>query len=622
MASNEGPLRRLLNRIASENEQNSGHTREQSAEGNTDGDAEQNAGGNAAPRRQPTAPATPFVARPAQPGSPPRGRRTPPTAPPPVTPVTPASPEHRAAPPDLGVRFSVRPAHPVQEDPPVPPPSPSYPARPDVEWRFAGRFPVAQRALGAVGALHRAGAGDWACHAEPGGTAVWLLGTLNPALAAELTTLHGGEPWGLLPHGALVAPHGTPAGGGPGRIADVTAWPRLEAVALVARLPLGVPERAERPAVQVLTVRQLLASVLRQAAAFGVEATVRAVRARPLAGDGAAEPTETLLLELSCPETVPHALVVALAALPRTSVCRPVAGCERLLLDVRLHPPVDEEVLYSPVPEGELWLVGDRMEWPPLRLELVGEASPAPAELVGVAQEPPSGGPYRLPDAALAPATPVRIVPDPGTPGEVDAVLLLDDELPLLRRYLPGRPLGEVAFLLPGPGRHLLLEPVGLARDLPFGVPLRRIGPGGCFLECGYGLAPPLPPSARARLFAVDDSSAVVCWHGGRDRFALAPMVPVWTLWAPTGPVEVSAGLSAAGRELLGALEELVGPARTAGAADAALREEPGEALERAARLRALGDKEGAAEAFRAAGDLLEAARLFEEAALDLPEDP
>jgi hypothetical protein len=480
---------------------------------------------------------------------------------------------------------------------------------------------VAHRALTAAGALHRAGGDAWACHAEPGGTAVWLLGTLNPALSAELTVLHGGEPWRLLPHGALAAPHGAPPADGPGRIAEVTAWPRLDTVDLVARLPLTVPEQAERVAVRVLTVRQLLASVLRQAAAFGVEAATRAVRVRPLA-DGDAEARETLLLELSHPTAVPHALIVALAALPRTSVCRPVAGCERLLVDVRLHPPVDEELLYAPVPEGELWLVGDRTEWPPLRLELLGAPSPAPALLLGAEDEPaPPEVPYRLPDAARAPATPVRVVPDPGAGDQVDAVLLHDDELPLLRRYLPGRPLGEVAFLLPGPGRHLLLEPVGLARDLPFGVPLRRIGPGGCFLECGHGLRPPLPPSARARLFGVDDSSAVVCWHGGRHRFALTPMVPAWTLWAPAQPVEVSEGLSLAGRELLGALEELLGPSVASEASRRAAREDPGEALQRAARLRALGDKEGAAEALRAAGDLLEAARLFEEAALDLPEE-
>ncbi|MFI9151293.1 hypothetical protein [Streptomyces sp. NPDC053367] len=593
MASSEGPLRRLLNRITAEHDQTTGET----------------------PATRPaTAPPPPFVARPAPSGAPPPSRRTPqqsasvPSAPPPA--------EHRTAAPESGVRFSVRPAHPAEEEEP-PPPVPSYDARPAVRWRSAGRFPGTHRALAAVGALHRAGGGEWACHAEPGGTAVWLLGTAGPVLAAELTVLHGGEPVPLLPHGVLAAPYGE----GPARLAEVTAWPRLDPVGLVARLPLTVPEPAGRPCVRVLTVRQLLGSVLRQAAAFGVEVAVRAVRARPLdAGD--AEARETLLLELSAPHTVPHALVTALAALPRTSVCRPVAGCERLLIDVRLRPPVDDEVLYSPVPEGELWLVGDLTEWPPLRLEPLGAPAPAPAVLVGVEEEPlPPSVPYRLPDAVrAAPATPVRVVPDPEARDEVDAVLLHDDELPLLRRYLPGRPLGETAFLLPGPGWHLLLEPAGLARDLPFGVPLRRVGPGALFLECGYGLAPPLPPSARTRLFAVDDSSAVVCSRGGRHRFALAPMVPAWTLWAPPGPVEVSAGLSAAGRELLDALDELVGPV-PASAAGSSPSADPGEALERATRLRALGDKEGAAEAFRVAGDLLEAARLFEEAALDLPEE-
>ncbi|OPG02074.1 hypothetical protein B1R27_34110 [Streptomyces sp. GKU 895] len=397
------------------------------------------------------------------------------------------------------------------------------------------------------------------------------------------------------------------------------AWPGLDLMDLISRLPLISPARADHRTLLVLTAAPLLSSVVRQALAFGVEVSTLAVRAR-LWDSPDTPQRELTAFALTAPDAIPHALVVALSALPRTAVCRPVTGCERLLLDVRLSPPLDDSLLYSPVPEGELWLVGDREEWPPLRLEPLGAPSPVPTELVGVAAEPPPAA-SALPDAARVPSTPVRVVPDAHADTAVDAVLLDDDELPLLRRYLPGRPLGETGFLLPGPGHHLLLEPVGLARDLPFGMPLHRIGPGSLFLESGHRLTPPLPPAARAHLFGLDGTSAVVCWHGGRHRFPLAPMVPLWTLWAPPGPVEVSSGLSKAGRELLDALDALAAASGTSQGPPPTPHHDPAEALERATRLRATGDHEAAAEAYRSAGDHLEAARLFEQAALEGTEE-
>ncbi|MES5823907.1 hypothetical protein [Streptomyces sp. RG80] len=562
----ESPLRRLLNRISPESDA--------AAENGT--------------------PPSPLVARPA-----PRG------VPAPTPPAHPPSGHH-----DHGIRFSVRPASPPDAEVPEPPPVP-YSPHPVVDWRLAGRFPAGHRALGAIEALQGAGAVEWSCHAEPGGGAVWLLSTIGPALGTELLTLHGATSRPVLEHGALA--------GGAGRLDDVLAWPRLDVVDLVSRLPLAPPGTTAHRTLQVLTAPELLPSVVRQALAFGVEVSTLAVRVRSLDGTDPAE-RETVLVALEDAEPVPPALTVALSALPRTAVCRPVAACERLLLDVRLHSPVSDALLYSPVPEGELWLVGDRAEWPPLRLVPLGPPAPVPAELVGVPAEPPPAA-HRLPDSAREPSVPVRVVADADAERAVDAVLLHDDELPLLRRYLPGRPLGETGFLLPGPGCHLLLEPAGLARDLPFGVPLRRLGPGALFLESGHALTPPLPPSARARLFALDGESAVVCRQGGRHRFPLAPMVPLWTLWAPPDPVEVSTGLSKAGRELLDALEVLAGTSPTPHPAGPTTPHDPGEALERATRLRTLGDHEGAAEAYRSAGDLLEAARLYEAAALDVAED-
>ncbi|PWI19959.1 hypothetical protein DI272_41695 [Streptomyces sp. Act143] len=582
MERSESPLRRLLNRITPDS----------------------------AP--SPGTPATPIVARPA-----PRGAPTPAS---PAAPQTPSARPHPRPPHqangahDHGVPFSVRPARPPEEDPPLPVPPVSYTSSPAVDWRVAARFPAAHRVLGAIEALHRAGAAEWSCHAEPGGGAVWLLSVIGPAVGTDLLTLHGGEPRPLLGHGALAERYG-----GPHQLAEVLSWPRLDTVDLVARLPLSPPGPATHRALHVLAAPQLLSSVVRQALAFGVEVSTLVVRARPLDSPEASQ-HEVTVLSLTSPEELPHALVVALSALPRTAVCRPVAGCERLLLDVRLRPPVDDALLYSPVPDGELWLVGDVEECPPLRLEPLGTPSPIPAELIGVAPEPASTS-HALPEGARVPTVRVRVVADTHAATSVDAVLVHDDELPLLRRYLPGRVLGEAGFLLPGPGHHLLLEPAGLARDLPFGVPLHRIGPGSLYLESGHTLTPPLPPTARTRLFALDGTSAVVCWHGGRHRFPLAPMVPLWTLWAPPDPVEVSTGLSKAGQELLDALAALAGASGAPAGATPTSRQDPGEALERAARLRALGDHEAAAEAYRSAGDLLEAARLFEQAALEGAED-
>ncbi|MDT7845181.1 hypothetical protein [Streptomyces justiciae] len=579
MERSESPLRRLLNRITPENAPSSG------------------------------TPPTPIVARPAPRGAPPPAPPTP--QPPPARPQ-PRPPHQSNGAHDHGVPFSVRPARPAEEEPPIPVPPVSYTSSPAVDWRVAARFPAPHRILGAIEALHRAGAAEWSCHAEPGGRAVWLLSVIGPAVGTDLLTLHGGEPRPVLGHGALAERNG-----GPHQLAEVLSWPRLDTVDLVSRLPLSPPDRTTHRTLHVLAAPQLLSSVARQALTFGVEVSTLAVRARPLDSPETPQREATVLL-LTSPDEIPHALLVALSALPRTSVCRPVAACERLLLDVRLRPPVDDALLYSPVPEGELWLIGDVEEWPPLRLEPLGTPSPIPAELIGVAPEPPSAS-YVLPERA--PSAEIRLVADVHAPTAVDAVLLHDDELPLLRRYLPGRPLGEAGFLLPGPGHHLLLEPAGLARDLPFGVPLCRIGPGSLFLESGHTLTPPLPPAARARLFGLDGTSAVVCWHGGRHRFPLAPMVPLWTLWAPPDPVEVSTGLSKAGRELLDALDALAGATGTPQGPAPTPHQDPGEALERATRLRALGDHEAAAEAYRSAGDPLEAARLFEQAALEGTED-
>lgn len=381
----------------------------------------------------------------------------------------------------------------------------------------------------------------------------------------------------------------------------------------------------------MLTAPQLLDRVVRHSLAAGAAVSLQAVTRQPLdATDRGGQAPEGLLLILGGDHGPDggEALVHSLISFPRTWVCRPVTGCPRLLLDVRLRPPLDDALLRPGIPEDERWLFGDPDETPPLRLRTQGAPIPVPVRLAPDRDAAPAAAavPART-AAALAPSqVTVRTVPSALAPTRVDAVLISDDELPLLRRYLPGRPLGDEAFLAPGPGHLLLLEPAGLAASLPFGVPLRRLGPGACFLETGHELQPPLPPAARARLFGATDTIAVACWHGGLHRFRLDAMIPAWTLWAPAAPPPVSEGVSAAGLALLASLDALLGtgsgtgtgsPETPATPATPPAGTDPGEALERATRLRAQGRLVEAAEAYRLAGDPWEAAQLYEQAATE-----
>ncbi|MFF3329838.1 hypothetical protein ACFYWX_09790 [Streptomyces sp. NPDC002888] len=505
-------------------------------------------------------------------------------------------------------------------------PAPATAADGAVRWRSAGRFGSARQTLAALGSLYGAGAADWACHRQPGAapgeaSAYWLLTTVHGPVAADVIALHGGEP----------VPVDSPR---THDVREVRSWPEVTAVELLAAFPTHGPPTVGHPLLYVLTAPALLRTVVRHARSARVDVSCVRAAARPLfpaVRPGVEE--ERLLILLSAPavpvlddpgRAVPDGLVHSLVSLPRTSVCRPAAHCARLLLDVRHDPPLDEELLQPFLPEGELWLLGDSGEQPPVALRLL--AAPAPLRVQA---------PVDAPAAAVRRAGPVsepletrlQVVPDPEARTGADAVLLTDDELPLLRRYLTGRPLAEQAFLAMGDGTHLLVDASGLVASVPFGVPLRRVGPGACYVQSGHVLTPPLPPGARVRSLGLRAGVAVVCWYAGRSEFRLDPLVPVWTLWAPPEPPAAPPGLSHTARELLTLFESLMdgqtdatGPAGGGPVPPEASEENPTTALARAALLRAEGHLSEAAEVFRTAGDPMEAGRLFEQAALRLGE--
>lgn len=503
-------------------------------------------------------------------------------------------------------------------------------------WHHLGRFASARQTLAALGSLYCAGALDWSCHRDPDGAAYWLLSSLPGRSGAEVIALHGGRSRRLSGADLPKPGRGSPADDWPGHLDEVRSWRSVTVVELLAGLPTHGPPTPGHRLLHVLTAPELSRTVVERALAAGVPVSFVRADERPLftgeftgdqgdgrgegADDGGDDERMVLILGMPAAAQVPEPLVHFLTGLPRTSVCRPSAFCERLFLDVRMLVPAPEELLQPDVPEGELWVFGDTGEGPPLALRPRGVAAPLHIQPPDGPLRPAAGARRAAPrDDEPTPRLTVRVVSRQGASTRIDAALLTDDELGLLRRFLPGRPLGERGHFAPGDGRHLLISPEDLAASLPFGIPLRRIGPGGCFVQSGHTLEPELPPAARTRAFGLRPGRAVACWQGGRCDFGLDRLVPLWTLWAPTEPPPVEPGMSEVARELLSAFETLTGRSTVPGAAPAE-ESDPGPALETAARLYAEGRLVEAAEAYRAAGSPLEAARLFEEAALNAPE--
>lgn len=385
------------------------------------------------------------------------------------------------------------------------------------------------------------------------------------------------------------------------------ALPEVTMVELAAALgPHADP--SDQPEVLVITTGLLASWIIERFTTADLDLHVASALLRPLFHHSADVWPAILLRVAGRDHPVRRTSLSALAGLPQTVVCRP--GDRRLLVDQRIRLPLPDPELARSVPAGEEWLLsGELGAW---QVTARGPETPPPVVVRPELTPPPVAPPGRVPD----PRVEVTMVPETRSQ-TTDALLLTDDELTPLRHYLTGHPAAGRGFLIPGPGLHVYAEPARTVGEIPFGIPLRRIGPGPLYQQVGYRLKPELPAPARAALFRVDDDSLVVLGPHRAHRLALTA-VPIWALWLGAEPVGAPAHpepLSAAAQEILRRVD--AADARVDAAA--AGPDEPTAAHDdrraEAFRLEQRGRLQEAARTYWEAGDTATAARLYEQAA-------
>ncbi|MCP4695710.1 MAG: hypothetical protein GY862_02505 [Gammaproteobacteria bacterium] len=410
---------------------------------------------------------------------------------------------------------------------------------------------------------------------------------------------------------------------------DLSGWQQVELSDLLADTALRPRQLVTSPELHVVAPPSLSRWILRRAASLGIQVGIVSAMRRPLHRE--AQESGVLLLRLRMEKGgIPLSLVRAMTSLPYTTVARPIGlAADRLLVDVNYRAPLSEALLSSMIPEQETWLLGapEIGHW---RLLLQGSETDG-----AILLEPPAVEAIELPaeeTPELPAPIPISVVGCGRSSGRVDAVLLDDLELDWTRLFMAGRPAGETAFILPGPGKHLLAAPGGLPGLLPFGVPLTHLKPGGLFLETGLDFYPALPETARKQAFQLKEGVVVAVTEEKAYRFSQKNLLPAWTLWTGQTP-ETEDGVSEKAMEILDSIDSNLrakelreaksSPPWTDKAKDMLKIRHPegqrktdrGQLLEEAQRAEWSGDFVQAAEIMEALGDMAQAGRLYEKAA-------
>jgi hypothetical protein len=482
----------------------------------------------------------------------------------------------------------------------------------------------------------------------------WVEVSVPPRQAAPLAMTAGGLPfacvgreWHAVLSGGMVlaseAATGDPGldivlvtGSSVERL-DPLLWPEVAVSDLVAAITLVPAPMRALGEIMAFVPAILSRWVLDRSLALALDVALAPAEHRPLGRTGPVTSGVWMRLRGTA-RGVSLAWMRALTDVPGAIVARACdpAG-DRIYVDVRFRAPLAASAITEHTDAAERWvLAGPDVGHASVRL--LGELVPG-HDLVR-APAPPRGATQATAVDAIRPAlpapVPVRLRSTRAVAGSLtpDAMLVDPSELAWLRAYLMLRPLSENVFVLRGDTRHVVFTLSETTLGLPFGLPLRHVGPGALYVEQGAAFDPPLPPAARAALFPAGPDDVVVVTCEESWRFDARALVPAWSLWVGQGPSVRSAvpdAISAALRaldqglapvrqrdrrrrhvaaEVTGGVPEMGAAARgaTPDAEHLALREAAAGELVR-------GDLVAAAQALERAGDLAAAAALYERAA-------
>lgn len=429
---------------------------------------------------------------------------------------------------------------------------------------------------------------------------------------------------------------------------DVSSWAIVDLAELLASASLPPSRYRGATVLDVITPGSLGRWILRRAIALGLDVTLTSALQQPLNNqqqqpsdvllvqlrvignrtilqqplNNQQQPSGVLLIQLRATgnRIIPAALVHRLTSLPYTTVAASSTDPDRgrILVDVRQRLTLAPSLIEPMIPQSEIWVLGtaDVGNW---RLTTIGNQVDG-SLLLDAPQLPQAKSPSLAKAKIPAPIS-VQLVPRSGTGRQVDAVLLDDTELSWLRNLLMGRPVGEMSFLLPGAGYHLLTAPGGLPAQIPIGIPLVCIGPGALYVELGMDFYPPLPDAARQQRFQLNSQTAVVVARNQTYRFNTAQITAAWALWAGEAPT-VQQGLSQQGKKLLNSISQQLQPQESKKGIESIFkpkqvkRVEGVGLLEQAQQAELQGDLAKAATMLEKAGYPGQAGRLYERIAI------
>jgi len=482
-----------------------------------------------------------------------------------------------------------------------------------------GRFPTAAKLLAFVGML--AGTGfrhEVVCRRCPDKT-WWIEFELPPDQIVHLICTAGGQPFA---HGKAQWHPLTLAGESftTPDTDDPAAGDLIELADLLMETTLHPRQAGPLTTVYVVVLPALSRWVLRRALTLGIQVDIVSALRDPLRGENPA--SGVLLLRLQAQQgTVPQSLLQAISALPYTTVAQAQGpGDERLLVDIHYRPPLAESLLGAMIPTEETWLLGapDIGHW---RLTLQGEAVDG-FTLLEAPTLPMTDMPT-ISKAGLPSPLPVQIISDTGVHNRIDAVLLDDTELRWLQTFLASQPVSETVFLLPGLDKHLLTAPGGLPSQIPFGLPLTHLNPGGLFLETGLNFYPALPETARQHTFGLGEGQVVVLMKDEAYRFNTDNLIPAWALWVGKPPT-IKEGLGAESQKILAKMAKELPEIKAKSGLSSFMKksskkkqkDKTPDLLKKAERAELAGNFVQAAQLMEQAGEMSAAGRLYEREAL------